>query len=194
LALLVVLGGACVFYWYRRYKRKGAGEPAEPAFTAIHTQSNPAVDLTEVVVSPRVPSSLKGSSVPAASSGSTGSNVSSVGTQLSNDKIEEIASTDPEKEHKEIKARLRQYELDFEARQGFKPRKRDEWGKMWPDYEKYVLLRKAAIEAKEKKGGDSTTELGSVEPTVESTAPAAAAEQEAAGSSSITGSSPPTSS
>lgn len=71
---------------------------------------------------------------------------------LSQDKIEEIVSEDPEKEHKEVKARLRKYELDFEARQGFKPRKRDEWGKMWPEYEKYVVLRKAANEAREKKG------------------------------------------
>jgi hypothetical protein len=56
--------------------------------------------------------------------------------------VEPAEEDDVAQEHKAIKARLREYEIAYEAREGRKPRKRNEWGDMWPDYEKYAELRK----------------------------------------------------
>jgi len=52
-------------------------------------------------------------------------------------------------EHKVVKARLRAYEVAYEARHGAKPRKRAEWGEMWPVYEKYLSLRQLAGSTKD---------------------------------------------
>ena len=43
--------------------------------------------------------------------------------------------------------RVSRYESAYFAREGKKPRKRSEWGDMWPEYERYVVLRKMAAEA-----------------------------------------------
>lgn len=59
-----------------------------------------------------------------------------------------IESADPVADHKEVKARLREYEIAFEQREGRKPRKRAEWGDMWPEYERYAALRKLASSSK----------------------------------------------
>ena len=49
------------------------------------------------------------------------------------------------KEHRAVKARLKQFEITFEGQHGRKPRARSEWGEMWPEYERYALLRAAAM-------------------------------------------------
>ena len=51
-------------------------------------------------------------------------------------------------EHKAVKARLREYEIDYEREHGAKPRKRRDWGPVIDEYEQYSKLRdeeKAAI-------------------------------------------------
>ena len=52
-----------------------------------------------------------------------------------------MTTADAMAESKAIKAKLREYEIAFEAREGRKPRKKAEWGDMWPDYERYASLR-----------------------------------------------------
>ena len=46
-------------------------------------------------------------------------------------------------EHKAIKARLREYELEFEAQHGRKPKKKKEWQPVIVEYERYAVLREA---------------------------------------------------
>ena len=36
---------------------------------------------------------------------------------------------------------LRDYELAYEAKEGKKPKKREEWGEMWGEFERYAVLR-----------------------------------------------------
>ena len=55
-----------------------------------------------------------------------------------------VTTADPSADHKAAKTKLRAYELEYESREGRKPRKRSEWGEMWPEYERYVALRKMA--------------------------------------------------
>ena len=56
-----------------------------------------------------------------------------------------------ETEHKKVKARLVAYELAFaQENGGRKPRKPSEWGRAWPDYERYAVLR-----AKRNMGGNA---------------------------------------
>lgn len=50
-------------------------------------------------------------------------------------------------EHKAIKARLRAFELEFEAEHGRKPRKKRDWQPVLADYDRYDALRKAEAEA-----------------------------------------------
>ena len=45
------------------------------------------------------------------------------------------------REHKAVKAKLREYEVAFEAQHGRKPRKRKDWEPVIDDYEKYAALR-----------------------------------------------------
>jgi len=59
-----------------------------------------------------------------------------------------VESSDPVADHKTVKSRLREYEIAFEQREGRKPRKRTEWGEMWPEYERYAALRKMATQSK----------------------------------------------
>jgi len=58
----------------------------------------------------------------------------------------DIESADPEAERKAIKSKLREYEQAFENREGRPPRKRADWGDMWPNYEKYINLRRVVRE------------------------------------------------
>lgn len=67
-----------------------------------------------------------------------------------------VASEDPEADHKAVKAKLREYEQTYEAQHGVKPRKRSEWGEMWPEYERYAVLRKMASDKKLASAGSST--------------------------------------
>jgi len=76
--------------------------------------------------------------------------------------LEEIAVESAEdlvQDHKAIKARLREYEIAYEAREGRKPRKRGEWGDMWPDYEKYAQLRKKLAQSELTSAHLSTKNL-----------------------------------
>ena len=66
---------------------------------------------------------------------------------------------DPISDHRSVKAKLREYELAFEAEHGFKPRKVAEWGAMWPEYERYVALRRMATQSKLESGRLSTRDL-----------------------------------
>ena len=86
----------------------------------------------------------------------SGGGVGSPRTLLAEDRIDRIESEDPEADHKAVKARLREYELNYEAREGRKPRKRAEWGEMWPEYERYAALRKMASQTKMTAGGSSS--------------------------------------
>jgi len=64
-----------------------------------------------------------------------------------------VTTTDPEADHKVVKARLRAYEIEYEAKHGVKPRKRSEWGDMWAEYERYAVLRKMSNDKKQIKAG-----------------------------------------
>jgi len=64
-----------------------------------------------------------------------------------------VESDDPVADHKTVKARLREYEIAYEQREGRKPRKRAEWGEMWHEYERYAALRKMAS-SKSQEGVD----------------------------------------
>ena len=46
-------------------------------------------------------------------------------------------------EHKRIKARLREYEVSYEAEHGQRPRKKKEWQPVIVEYERYAVLREA---------------------------------------------------
>ena len=61
-------------------------------------------------------------------------------------KIDKVGVTtdDPEADHKAVKAKLRDYEIEYEKKHGVKPRRRSEWGEMWSEYERYAVLRKMA--------------------------------------------------
>lgn len=103
-------------------------------------------------VSERYPSIAAGSGA-ATSSTSKDEPPPALGSLYSFDvdvKVQEmgVSSEDPEADHKAAKARLRQYELEYESKHGVKPRKRSEWGEMWPEYERYAVLRKMATEKK----------------------------------------------
>ena len=63
-------------------------------------------------------------------------------------------------EHKAVKARLREYEIAFEAEHGVKPRKRRDWAPVIDEYERYSQLReeeKAAIMASQVEPSPSGT-------------------------------------
>jgi hypothetical protein len=60
---------------------------------------------------------------------------SRVGKQLA------AETADPEGEHRAVKARLKAFESAYEQEHGSKPRTREAWGDMWPEYERYAVLR-----------------------------------------------------
>ena len=81
-----------------------------------------------------------------ATSGGAVASGSAVAAGGSHRSVEEIRA-----EHKEVKARLRDYEIDFEEQYGRKPRKRRDWGPVIEEYELYATLReeeKAALAAR----------------------------------------------
>ena len=55
------------------------------------------------------------------------------------------------KEHRSIKARLREYEAAFEERHGRKPRKKKDWAPVYVDYERYAALREAEKQARQRE-------------------------------------------
>lgn len=87
----------------------------------------------------------------ASTSSTTTSITPRAGTDLAQVKIEtpeNAPAADPIAEHKAVKKQLRLFEIEFEKKNGFRPRKRNEWGDMWPLYERYAVLRKQATETK----------------------------------------------
>lgn len=51
-------------------------------------------------------------------------------------------------EHKAIKKKLREYEIEFEAQHGRKPKKKKDWQPVIVEYERYAVLREAEQMAK----------------------------------------------
>lgn len=102
-------------------------------------------------------------------------------TKLAESRVGKIESDDPEAEHKEVKARLREYEVAFVAREGRKPKKRTEWGEMWPDYQRYAALRKMLVDKQES--GATIASLQSFGGSVEESIGAPEAGTSAAGAS-----------
>lgn len=129
-ALALIAGGG--WYWYTKKYKKGTLCPGkEPlaggagTYPPVNGATSSSSDLSAVQVVSNTQSmscAAAGSSAPLTAA---------------------MTTADAMAEHKAIKAKLREYEVAFEAREGRKPRKRDEWGDMWPDYERYAALRQS---------------------------------------------------
>jgi hypothetical protein len=50
-------------------------------------------------------------------------------------------AADLEDEHRAVKAKLKTFESAYEKEHGSRPRTREAWGEMWPEYERYRVLR-----------------------------------------------------
>jgi len=147
LVILVIIAAIIALYFYRRYKAK-EGEKAK--FPSVSQDSHSALaDLSHI----QIEAGTRSTSHPA-----------STLTTAKIPKLPPIESDNPEAEHREVKAKLREYEIAFESRNGFKPRKRTEWGDMWPEYERYAALRKMASDKRDSAsdaGRDSEAATGS---------------------------------
>ena len=136
LVILVIIAAIIALYFYRRYKAK-EGEKAK--FPSVSQDSHSALaDLSDI----HIEAGTRSNSYPA-----------SALMTAKIPKLPPIESDNPEAEHREVKAKLREYEIAFESRNGFKPRKRTEWGDMWPEYERYAALRKMASDKRDSEGG-----------------------------------------
>ena len=136
-------------------RKRGSSDEKKAVLTS--GEGGGAADVSSL--SERYPSIAAGSGPPTVVTSSTGGSTSGAGPPDTLGRLHSfdvdvkvhqvgVTSEDPEADHKVTKARLRQYELEYEAKHGVKPRKRSEWGEMWPEYERYAVLRKMATEKK----------------------------------------------
>ena len=69
-----------------------------------------------------------------------------LGVELAQSRLgDEVSSIlDPATEHRKLKELLRDYSLGYAAQHnGQKPKSREEWGELWPAYQRYAALRVA---------------------------------------------------
>ena len=161
IAVLLALGLGVGIAVARRKGRLGfmrkRGSSDEKKAVLTSGEGGGAADVSSL--SERYPSIAAGSGPPTVVTSSTGGSTSGAGPPDTLGRLHSfdvdvkvhqvgVTSEDPEADHKVTKARLRQYELEYEAKHGVKPRKRSEWGEMWPEYERYAVLRKMASDKK----------------------------------------------
>jgi len=147
LTLLVVICGAAAIYWGHKYQKKQIPNQYENAVPVKEVSSDAVQVQIKKDDAPPTPSTAPQQAVKPAP-------------------MIKVVSEDPEADHKESKARLRQYEIEYEAKHGKKPRNRPVWGEMWPEYEKYAQLREMRKTAEQKNAAANVAPASAEEATM----------------------------